>query len=90
MLQLRKARDRGHAERGWLSSRHTFSFTGYYDPAHMGFRALRFLNEDRVAPGQGFGAHPHDNMEIISYVIDGQLAHRDSLGNGSVLTPGRF
>jgi len=87
MLTLRKAQDRGHTNLGWLDSYHTFSFGGYHDPSHMGFRALRVLNDDRVAPGKGFGAHGHRDMEILSYVMEGTLAHQDSLGAPRVIGP---
>jgi redox-sensitive bicupin YhaK (pirin superfamily) len=88
MIQIRKADERGRSRLSWLESYHTFSFGQYYDPQHQGFRTLRVINEDRVQPGQGFGTHSHRDMEIISYVLDGALEHRDSLGNGSVIRPG--
>ncbi len=87
-IQVRRAADRGQYDHGWLKTAHTFSFADYYDPRFMGFRSLRVINEDIVAPGRGFGMHPHHDMEIVTYVLEGELGHRDSIGNGSTMRPG--
>jgi len=89
-MNIRKAEERGQADYGWLNTHHTFSFANYYDPEHMGFRALRVLNDDIVGPGGGFDTHAHHDMEIISYVLSGELQHKDSMGNGRVIRPGEF
>jgi redox-sensitive bicupin YhaK (pirin superfamily) len=88
MIKVRKSKDRGHANHGWLDAHHTFSFSDYYDPEYTGFRDLLVINEDRVQPGKGFGTHGHQDMEIVTYVLEGELAHKDSMGNGSVLKYG--
>jgi redox-sensitive bicupin YhaK (pirin superfamily) len=90
MRNIRKGSERGHFDHGWLDTYHTFSFGDYHDPQQVGFRSLRVMNEDRVLPGQGFGTHPHRDMEIVTYVLEGALEHRDSMGNGEVLRPGEF
>ena len=88
MVKIRRAEDRGSSNLSWLKSKHTFSFGHYYDPEHIGFKSLRVINDDSVLPGAGFATHSHDNMEIISYVLSGSLAHKDSMGNGSIIRPG--
>jgi quercetin 2,3-dioxygenase len=90
MIRIRKSDERGHFDHGWLQTYHTFSFSRYYDPRHMSFRSLRVMNEDWIAPGKGFGTHGHEDMEIVTYVLDGAVAHRDSLGSGDVLHPGEL
>ena len=90
MLTIRKSADRGHVQHGWLDTWHTFSFGDYFDPAHQSFRSLRVINDDRIDGGKGFGTHPHRDMEIFTTVLTGQLQHRDSMGNGSVISPGEW
>jgi redox-sensitive bicupin YhaK (pirin superfamily) len=90
MIRVRKAGERGHFDHGWLNTYHTFSFADYYDPKQMGFRSLRVINDDRVQPGQGFGMHGHRDMEIVTYILDGALQHRDSMGNGSIIRAGEL
>src|SRR5262245_51703714 len=90
MFRVRRATERSHFDHGWLDTYHTFSFGDYYDPAYMGFRSLRVINDDRVQPGRGFGMHGHEDMEIVTYVLDGALEHRDSMGNGSIIRPGKL